>query len=369
MAPVESISQSEEIQKELGSTKYACSSLKPLSGGNANFIFKAALVQPLDDGIEEVVIKHGEDYIASMPDFNIPTSRCQVEVECLRAVADMPVPDGIYAVRTPKLYYFNPVTNTQVQEYLPDAIDLKNYALQHFTFPDPSRRPLCHELGHSIGAWLRQFHTWTSLPEQRAKLRDTMKSNEPLRNIRHTVNYKFLISTIDDYPSILSDAKDVFEKVERMAGAELQQPDLEIIHGDFWTGNVLLPNKPLEAGAQRQVFVTDWEVCQLNIRPLDLGQMIAEMYELCLFKNMDEGKWLIEGFLEGYGNIDEAFAFRVLIQVGAHLICWGSRAPNWGTDDQVREVVRTGRDLIVRAWHKDRGFFEASDLACLFRRP
>jgi hypothetical protein len=110
-------------------------------------------------------------------------------------------------------------------------------------------------------------------------------------------------------------------------------------------------------------------MCELGVRALDLGQMIAEMYELTLFKHMEEGKWLIDGFMTGYGEIDDVLAFRTAIHIGTHLICWGSRVPNWGTEEQVREVVKKGKDLILGAWHKDRSFFEASDLSSLFHRP
>lgn len=114
------------------------------------------------------------------------------------------------------------------------------------------------------------------------------------------------------------------------------------------------------------MFIVDWEMCQLGVRPLDLGQMIAELYELSLFKDLDQGKWLIEGFAAGYGYVDDDFAFRTGLHVGTHLICWGSRVPGWGSGSEVRHVVATGKELILRAWHKDRAWFEAGDLACLF---
>lgn len=93
------------------------------------------------------------------------------------------------------------------------------------------------------------------------------------------------------------------------------------------------------------------------------------MYELWLFKNMDEGKWMLEGFSAGYGNVDDEFAFRTAMHIGTHLVCFGSRVPGWGSAGQVEQVVRRGKELIVRAWHNDRDWFEAGDLACLFYRP
>ena len=133
--------------------------------------------------------------------------------------------------------------------------------------------------------------------------------------------------------------------------------------------SALLPDRSLEQGGQTPVFIVDWEMCQLGLPALDLGQMIAEMYELSLFKGIDEGKWLIEGFAAGYGYVDDAFAFRVALHVGTHLIAWGTRVDGWGSEAQVRQVVGVAKELVLRAWHKDRAWFEAGDLACLFGRP
>ncbi|KAK1827826.1 kinase-like domain-containing protein [Podospora conica] len=355
---------SHEILDELRGTKYACSSLTPLSGGNANFIFKGVLEKPLEDGTTEVAIKHGQGYVASNPAFGITTDRCHVEEESLRELNSMPPSTGTYTVRPPKLYHYNPSSHTQVQEFLPNVIDLKNYALQHFASSDPARKPLCHDLGSSLGAWLKRFHSWTELPEQ-AALQKTARSNSSMQGIKLLMNYPNLLSRADAFPSILDSARDVFTQVIEMATQELQRPDLPVIHGDFWTGNILIRNAPLQPGA---AFVCDWEMCELGVRPLDLGQMIAELYELWLYKGIAEAKWLIEGFASGYGFVDDAFAFRVAVHAGAHLVGFGSTVAGWGTEEQVRSVVGRGRDLIVRGWHEDRAWFEAGELACLFRR-
>ncbi|KAL2181986.1 kinase-like domain-containing protein [Thermothelomyces heterothallicus CBS 202.75] len=358
---------SEEVLQELSNTEYACSNLQPLSGGTANFIFKGTLIQPLANGTKEVAVKHGEGYVASVPGFRIPTTRCRAEVECLKSIGGLALTKGPYAVRAPKLYHFNPDTNTQIQEYLPGALSLKDYALRHFSSPDPSRKPLCLELGRSLGAWLREFHAWASLPEQ-ADLREELKSNEPMQKIKHMANYQTLVGTVANFPSILGEAQETFEKIKDATAKELDRPDLQVIHGDFWTGNALLPDRPLENGDQLPVFIVDWEMCQFGLPPLDLGQMIAELYELSLFKNMDEGKWLIEGFTAGYGRVDDDFALRTALHVGTHLVAWGSRVAGWGSEAQVQHVVGLGKDIILRAWDKDRVWFEGGDLACLFTK-
>ena len=131
--------------------------------------------------------------------------------------------------------------------------------------------------------------------------------------------------------------------------------------------SALIPDQPLHNSTQPTIFIIDWERCTFGVRPLDLGQMIAELYELYLYRGILAGLWLIEGFCAGYGIDDDAFAFRTAIHVGTHLVCFGD-VPGWGTDGQVLEVISKGKEVIVRAWNKDREWFLASELAPLFKR-
>ncbi|KAK3333874.1 kinase-like domain-containing protein [Cercophora scortea] len=361
---------SQHVQAELDNTRYACSSLEVLTGGTANFIFKGLLTEPLDDGTQEIAIKHGKGFVATQPGFQLTTDRCRVEKECLDALSRLPPTSRGCLVRTPKLYSFNAETNTQLQEYLGGSVDLKTYALKHFSDGrDESRKPSCGDIGQGLGAWLRSFHSWATLPEQSA-FKEVVKSNKALQSLKHMVNYSYLVSTVDNFPSILGGARETFELVKKMAADELENSEqVQIIHGDFWTGNAILPDQPWTKDSQTSVFIIDWEMCQLGVRPLDLGQMIAELYELFLFKGIEEGKWLIEGFASGYGYVDDDFAFRTAIHVGTHLVCWGSRVPGWGSESQIQHVVQRGMELIQRAWAKDRAWFDAGDLACLFHKP
>lgn len=66
-----------ELRAELANTPYKPASLDALAGGTANFIFRATPEKDtFPDGRTEVVVKHGEAFIASMPDFALTTSRC-----------------------------------------------------------------------------------------------------------------------------------------------------------------------------------------------------------------------------------------------------------------------------------------------------
>ena len=137
-----------------------------------------------------------------------------------------------------------------------------------------------------------------------------------------------------------------------------------VLEIDF--SSVVLPDAAIKEGTKIPVFVVDWEMTQLGLPSVDFGEMITEMYALWLYKSIDAGLWMMEGFIEGYGHISEEFAFRTAIHVGTHLVCVTTDFPAWGRENYER-VVAAGKDIIVHAWKKDREWFEEGDLACLFR--
>lgn len=65
-----------QVATSLKDGEYAATSVEKLSGGTANFVFRAKLVKPLDDGSQTVVVKHTEGFVALNPTFKLPESRC-----------------------------------------------------------------------------------------------------------------------------------------------------------------------------------------------------------------------------------------------------------------------------------------------------
>ncbi len=164
----------------------------------------------------------------------------KIEKACLDTVSGLPPPPsgGAYAIRAPKLYYFNAETKTQIHEYLKDPLCLHDYILKHSSSSQISpveARPLWFELGRSLGDWLLSFHRWAALPEQ-VGLREAVKGNEEIRQLKYHLIYDRLVAAADNFPTIFADAKDTLEKIGKLAAEELQRPDLPLVHGDFWTG-------------------------------------------------------------------------------------------------------------------------------------
>jgi len=114
------------------------------------------------------------------------------------------------------------------------------------------------------------------------------------------------------------------------------------------------------------MFIVDWEVVSLGVRVRDVGQMMAELYMLKLFKDIDAGTWLVQGFLEGYGELTTAEAFRVAIHIGCHLIVVGGTVQGWGSAGDVKRVVTLGRDMILNGWEENAAWFESTHLGAMF---
>ncbi|KAL3494906.1 kinase-like domain-containing protein [Aspergillus germanicus] len=367
------------VAKELSDSPYPCSTLTQLSGGTANFVYRGVLSEPLQDGTTTVIVKHTEDYVASNRDFKLSAQRCLVEESALRGLnafhsvtTTNSSTEGQrfqVTVKTPGLLHFNPATNTQVMEDLPSALDLKTF-LSSPSVSSTISREWATSIGRTLGIWLRSFHTWIDDPTQ-AEVASGFEKNETMKKLKFSINYDSLLNMVGAHPDLLEGSRGVFERVRERAAAELEEGvggPIGAIHGDFWSGNVLIPKTALDQPLPvTPLFIIDWELAQVGSRALDLGQMIAELYLLKHFKDIDAGLWVIEGFAEGYQDISEEIVFRTLIHVGVHLIFWGSTVAGWGTPEQVRDVVRVGRDLITKADGKDRGAFKGEIWEALFR--
>jgi thiamine kinase-like enzyme len=132
------------------------------------------------------------------------------------------------------------------------------------------------------------------------------------------------------------------------------------------------PSSEKQEPQEKNLFVIDWELAQFGRGEYDLGQMIGDLYERKHFVNIESSLWLIKAFVTGYGVLNDKMAFRIAIHAGVHFICWYFRrdptAPFTQPLKQVQDSIRIGTDFIVKAWEKDRTWFESSDLACLFNQ-
>ncbi|KAF6815315.1 phosphotransferase enzyme family protein [Colletotrichum sojae] len=387
MAPSEDIpgDVANSIRTSLAGTPYAVSSLEPLAGGLSNFTYRAALTRGLEDGSTDVLVKHGEAYMAKFPENPITTDRCDVEAACLKELAAVEVCSGEsstakFTVRAPKCYHYDFSTKTQVQEYLPRVVTLKTHCMKTLQTPagENGQRDYCL-LGKSLAEYIQRAHVLMaramrvqagegSDENDATALRRVITHNSEMQKLVHAINYDWLIDRVKQFPEILSDAKDVFVQVKEQALGEIQggSGNLSVINGDFGPHNVLISDTPAEAGSETRLFVVDWENAQFGVEGMDHGYMLGELYSIWL-KGADVGLWMFQGYAEGLGPMSEDKAWRIALQTGIYIVSLSTAIPGWSSSAQVEDVARKGRDIIVMAWNKERAWFDGSELACLFR--
>ncbi|KAJ4320931.1 hypothetical protein N0V84_005635 [Fusarium piperis] len=222
----------------LNTTRYAASSLEPLTGGQANFTYRAEILTPLEDGTTEVVVKHGEPYMARHAANEITTHRCRVEAECLTTlnlVETQPnqVDGANCTARTPRCFYYDDDTKTQIHEYLPNTVDLKTYIQNHFSWSTPKKLELpCRNIGKTLADYISKFHVASDQMVQSTAIESfpALRSNDKMQSLKHMINYDWLLQRIDQFPEILSGVRDVLYQVKLQA---LLESGDKPIHGDF----------------------------------------------------------------------------------------------------------------------------------------
>jgi hypothetical protein len=133
-------------------------------------------------------------------------------------------------VTTPHLYQYSSVTDTQILSDYPNSLELKKYFTTHTV---PSAQVI--RLGVALGAWLKDFHLWAFEDAQRP-LRESMKKNQLMVQLKFFVNYGRLLPTIDLFPAILEESRETFKNVEDLMRREMETGEGDLIHGDFWSG-------------------------------------------------------------------------------------------------------------------------------------
>jgi Ser/Thr protein kinase RdoA (MazF antagonist) len=128
-----------------------------------------------------------------------------------------------------------------------------------------------------------------------------------------------------------------------------------VVHGDFWTGNVLItPTSTGDLGMK----VVDWEAS--NCRHVlwnDLGQMCSEMYQPVVFGHIPEakGRMLISSLLSGYQEIRKPTQEEVrstTVRYGIHMMVWPGRS-GWGDKVRVESCKAMGREYADKGWKCD----------------
>ena len=318
-------------------TAFSPDLLQRLNGGVGNFVWRLA-----SKSGESVIIKHAEAYVAAsagrMP---FPVDRMDFEHRMLSHLTAKPLVKEIPVI-TPECYEYDAENHTLWLE------DAGRQTLKE-AYTDPALD--IPQVGRELGKWLAIFHQETSSLD--------IGNNKTAKAI-YRYSYSNLATSLSKYgldPSI-------GEQVDRDYGSLLATDDGYMCHGDFWPGNILV-------GSAQRLTVVDWEMVRRGCGATDVGQFAAEAWLLDRFRG---GRGLLPAFLSSYretakhkeglssyetGRPMAEFFRRVAIQLGTHLAFWPTRV-SWGTEDETRDVVSQGFEVLVRALASDVVWFQNS---------
>ncbi|KAK2777317.1 phosphotransferase enzyme family protein [Colletotrichum kahawae] len=372
------------VQEWMQAPSYSAISLTSLTGGQTNFTYLARLRQAFDDKdgnrAMEVMVKHGEPYMARHPINPMTIERCNVEAACLKELEVMSLclrsqESSNITVKSPRCYVYDEEAKTQIQEYLPDVVHLKKHLLKFPSSNTPvDLRPQYQNIGGAMAKYISQFHGLTnSILESDgpdvigSSLNEALYKDNQMQKLRQMINYDWLLERVTQFPSILGHMRSIFEEVKGQALEEIRggNKTLTVIHGDFCPQNVLIRDTPLTANLDTSIYVVDWENVQLGVRSMDHGEMLGELYATWLCQG-SASLWIAEGYCRGLGDLSESSALQIALQLGIHLVSFGTISREMETLEQARDVARIGGEFIINAWGKKKAWFEQSELSFLF---
>ncbi|KAL4803819.1 kinase-like domain-containing protein [Aspergillus unguis] len=328
-------------------TPFACSSATELSGGLANATYRGALSRPLHDGTDSVIIKHGEDKCAKLPEVALSTNRCITEQALLRELQNTPVAEithGDVTVQCPRVYHYIPEDNTQIVQDYAHECTLHEWLTSPGSSSDEDNS--AEALGKAVGIWLARFHEWSSkgVNDDLARIVETNT---------HSVGKDISIAKMEKFKSQCTD-----EKVRRYAeGILFGDPDDKdiMIHGDFSTRNILLrdthsPNCTStisDIESEYSLAIIDWEISCYASYTRDLANILSDVYMQQHFTGSSKPHAFMNGLASAYPRLSKEDAYRVVAQIGENFFYAHAYAPEGCTDEQIEELVRFGERLIT----------------------
>ncbi|PPQ99513.1 hypothetical protein CVT24_005303 [Panaeolus cyanescens] len=338
-----------DVARYLASTPFACTSIKALSGGTANFVYRLTLDQPYK-GHKALVLKHGKGFVKNSPEFALDLARQKFEVEALRHVFAWLPSDWL--VRVPEVHLFDENENVIIMDDTgKDSMNLKDY-LQKGMASTETARIIGTELGRFLGA----LHSWG---KSNVDIQKAVSGNVQGKAIKAMYYYGGLKPTLDGSAKVpfLSDPTldvspedmQVVEQISAETMQAIQEANGAFVMGDFWPGNVMIN---VEAGQVKHIMVIDWELSKEGILGIDIGQFAAELHLLrqCNPETSKETATVaLDSFLAGYKQERQPTsedARRAICHLGAHMIILGARVA-WGPKEISRRVVLEGVRILV----------------------
>ncbi|KAH8835611.1 kinase-like domain-containing protein [Flagelloscypha sp. PMI_526] len=360
----------EAVKAYLVNGPFAASSVHLLQGGTANFLFRIVLETPYE-GRNTVALKHTADFLKGDLDkdpsqrWHFDSERQEYEVEALIRVHKILPKDSTATV--PEVFLWNKEDRVVIMEDTGEgATNLKEFIQKGgLTGQDQ----LAQDIGRELGLFLARVHEWGITDTESTNF---FAQNELGKVISDMVVYKRLWSTMSGKDAMhqrgweagkppvdgISEADlEALKTFGEERGEEVLKAKSAIVHGDFWTGNIVAN---VQGGVLKKIYVLDWYLSKTGLLGLDLGQFAAEIDLISRFqpehkKGTDQVLMsFVSGYNEGGGRKHEGAAQQALGHWGGHLIAWTPRnAEFWKGDEAVKKAMIDGMQQILTSKSTD----------------
>ncbi|KIW02354.1 uncharacterized protein PV09_06176 [Verruconis gallopava] len=380
------------ILDSLRKTRWKLSRIERLSGSHGNFIYRGWLKRPDKDSYDTIVIKHAEPYAAFDNSLKLDVERSVYERMMIESLADKNTTKyDRFIVRTPRFLSADHYPNTILMEDLPGSLTVKEYLYRYGETMLPAT---ARELGITLGKWLKEYHLWLNGNDEKAMLlKQRIKGNTSMISSREQMYIGSYRNAMKQFPTVtwpgsrhLDQIEDDIKKISREGASG--------IHGDFWTGNMILKDKPLASQDGKTLYPTkililDFEASQPGSRPQDLAQCLAELYMEHHFYGASAPLQIMQGLIHGYfspteipdkydrtkSTVDPAsiwsekdrlnFALNTAMHFGIHLVVVPNRA-GWPKGEKMVACARLGNDYLLNGHNADCPRFKNGPLHDLF---
>ncbi|KAJ3178638.1 hypothetical protein HDU87_003461 [Geranomyces variabilis] len=317
----------------------AVTELEQLSGGNANYVWRAHLSSPLEDGSQTLVIKHAEAHLKINPNSQLDDMRMEDEHAALGLFAKggplhEVVRDDTRIVYVPSIYHYDATTKTL---YMSDAgvgrPTLKEFLINPAFAANNIDSQRLRDLGRAIGGFLRTLHDTgrDNLTRLNGVLNEKLGplTKQQLICEYYYKQYRGVISKLG-----IIGMDQAVAAVEAFAASDAFYARETFVMGDFWPGNLLVDAESLGCAC-----VVDWEMARIGVPTLDVSQFCAELYMAEKFKGSAAAKEVMKGLIEAYG-VDRLDLQAFAVGLAMHVAVVGTNY-GWETDqEKLREVVR-----------------------------
>ncbi|KAJ3187149.1 hypothetical protein HDU85_007187 [Gaertneriomyces sp. JEL0708] len=357
----------QSVLKHLEDTDVACTSLTPLCIGIANLTWRGVLANPTPNGAETVIVKHAMTLSLS-EDLQLLPARQDHEALVMRAMysnarATIEKDAVALTISIPKVLHQDPAAHIMVVE---DAGQESSNLKQLFQNSVPPE--VAATIGEALGVFAGRIHNLQADVDLEQAL--ISEDNQACR-VSIFACYDRLVETIGLAPHVnLEPYRQIFQRVETQMKEEMLRGEgARVLHGDYWTGNVLASAAPGEDNVRtHQLYVIDWEIAKIAPPFFDIAQMAAELFLLHFFKGSATALSALDSFLAAYPleNWPRHMIFRTAVHFGVHLTVWPIRIADWGADSIRESCALLGAEYVKRGMDEDIEWLKSSALKALF---